>query len=122
MADPHASAVAGALGGAGLIASLTGAVGPVAAEWSIVLAAAIIGAAIAARDLETKSAGAVWWLMARGVGLSLLFTAGAARLLSSQIDVAASDLLWPLAGLIAWQQDRLYAVAIRFIPTRKDPP
>lgn len=119
MADPHTPAV---LGAAGAVAALSGVMGPVAAEWSIVLAAAIIGAAIAARDLETKTAGAVWWLMAKGVGMSLLFTSAAARLVAGQFPgMSAADLLWPLAGLIAWQQDRLAGLAARYLPKR-DPP
>ena len=118
-ADPHTPII---LGGAGAVAALSGVMGPVAAEWSVVLVAAIIGAAIAARDSETKTAGAVWWLILRGVGMSLAFTSIAARLLAGQIaGMAPADLLWPLAVLIAWKQDRL-AGLLRFLPTKRDPP
>lgn len=118
MADPHTSAAAGILGGAGLIASLTGAIGPVAAEWAIVLGAALVGAAIAARDRETPAGGAVWWIAARGIGMSLGLTALVAKLASVTTGLASADLLIPVAFVIAWKQEGLLSYAATLIPKR----
>lgn len=121
MAEPHSTAVAGALGGAGLIAALTGVVGQVGAGWATVLFASILGAGIAVGELETKSAGAAWWTMFKGVALALLFAAGAAEYVSPHLGMDPIHVLWPLSGFIAWQQGRVLDFARALWALRKGP-
>lgn len=116
MAAPDATGPA--LGGAALLAALGGVLGPLVAEWAVVLAAAVIGSGIAASHLETKTVGTVWWLVVRGVGMSLLFTAFAAGLASKAAGLHAVEILWPLSGLIAWQQERVLSLARLLLPKK----
>lgn len=117
MADPHPAVV---LGGAGLLSAIGGLAGTVAAEWSVVLLAAIVGAGAAAAELETKTLGAVWWLVVKGVCLALLFTAALATAAAKAIDVPPVELLLPLAGLIAYRQEKVIDL-VRLILPKKGP-
>lgn len=119
MADSQAPIV---IGSAGLLSAIGGIVGPLAAEWSIVLLAAVIGAAAAASEIETRTTSGVWWVMARGVALALLFAAAGATATAKLLGVPPSELLIPVAGLIAWRQERVLALVAKLLPIKKGAP
>lgn len=118
MAEPQTSTV---IGGAGLLVAVANLVGPLAAEWVLVLMFAAIGAAAAAIELETRTLRAVWWTLVRGVLLALVFSAAAASAAAKVFGVAPVEILFPLAGLIGYRQDKLAGLA-SLLWTRKGTP
>lgn len=94
-----------------LFATLAAAVGPLFAEWSLVIAGGFCGAFLAATTVPTDTLRAASLIFARGFVMAVLFTGLAAGFAAPYLGAAADWLLFPLAGLIAWRQDRLAEIA-----------
>lgn len=117
MAEPSTTGTT--LGGAALLAALGGVMGPLMAEWAVVLLGAFIGAIVAVGELETVTLRSAWWVMVRGLGLAVIVTGTAAELIAPYIGLGAPALLLAIAGLIGWRQTRLLADARALWPIKK---
>lgn len=117
MTEPATSVKGGSL----LLAALIAAMGPLLAEWVLIVLGGFIGSFLAVTALETLTFRGAAIVLARGVGMSALFTASAAALAAPHIGATVDLLLLPMAGLIGWQQDRLLSMIPRF-PAKKDIP
>ncbi len=115
--DGHGTAV----GGAALLAALGGVLGPIVAEWALVLFAGTVGVLAAISEMETseRTMAGMWWLFVRGLGLALLFTALIATGAAKLIGTSPTELLFPIAGLIAYRQRLALQLLAKFLPLKK---
>jgi hypothetical protein len=94
-----------------LFAALGAALGPLLAEWALILIGGFVGSFLAVSLLQTPTFRSAAVLLARGLGMSVLFTgiaaAALAALAPSTMRFSTDVLLLPTAGLIGWQQERL---------------
>lgn len=117
MSEPSSPTV----GGAALLASLAASLGPLLAEWALIFIGAFVGAFLAVTALQTLTVKAAVVVLLRGIGMALLFTGVAALMLSPILGQSAGALLLPVAGLIAWRQDKLLALGRRFFESKGMP-
>lgn len=115
--DGHGTAV----GGAALLAALGGVLGPLAAEWALIALAAVIGtlACISEMDTSERTLSGMWWIFVRGLGLSLLFTALIATAAAKALGVSPHEILWPVAGLLAYKQRLVLDLLAKLMPALK---
>lgn len=119
MADSHAPIV---IGGAALLSAFSGVVGPLVAEWTLVMGAAIIGAAALASETKTLTLREVWRIMVKSVAFALLFSAVLAIAAAKFLGVSPHELLIPVAGLLAYRQDRVIALVAKLLPIKRGTP
>ena len=117
MAEPTHTAGGGAL----LFATLAAALGPILAEWALMVLGGGLGAFLAASALETATLKAACVVFARGFVMAVLFTGTGAALLSHYTGLSPDGLLFALAGMIAWRQDKLADLAGAIFPRKPKP-
>lgn len=117
MTEPTTPSIGGAL----LLATLTAAVGPLLAEWALILVGGFVGSFLAVTALETLTLRAAAVVLARGLGMSLLFTGLLAALAAPHLGASSGALLLPVAGAIGWKQDRLLRY-FKLVTGKKDSP
>lgn len=98
-------------GGALLFATIAAALGPIMAEWSLVILGGGLGAFLAATAVETDTLRAAVIVFARGFVMAVLFTGTAAVLAAPYLGLSFDWLLFPMSGLIALRQDKLTDLA-----------
>jgi MFS family permease len=106
MAEPNSSAAVG-MGGAFGAAAISAALGPIVGPWAMVLVGAFLGAVWAVADADTPTAWAGVPIFLRGFIAAVLFTGTLSVLAAPHVGAAAEYLLFPLAGLLAWQHRRV---------------
>lgn len=116
MTEPTTSAGAGGL----LLAALAASLGPLLAEWALILVGGFVGSFLAVTALETMTMRGAATVLFRGLGMSCLFTGVAVTLAAPYVGASVDILLLPIAGVIGWQQDRLLGFAQRFL-AKKEP-
>ena len=117
MAEPTHTAGGGAL----LFATLAAALGPMLAEWALVILGGGLGAFLAASALETDTLKAACLVFVRGFVMAVLFTSAAAAVAAPYLGSTVDWLLFPLAGMIAWRQDKLVDLAGAIFPRKTKP-
>ncbi len=105
MAEPNSTAAT--FGGAFGVAAVSAALGPVVGPWAMVLVGAFLGAVWAVADSDTPNARAGLPIFLRGFAAATLFTGVLAVLAAPHVGHAAEVLLFPMAGLLAWQHRRV---------------
>lgn len=105
MAEPHSATAA--VGSAFGVAAISAALGPIVGPWAMVLVGAFLGAVWAVADADTKTAWAGVPVFLRGFIAAVLFTGVLATVAAPHVGAAAEFLLFPLAGLLAWQHRRV---------------
>lgn len=118
MAEPTTTTTTG---GALLLATLAAAMGPLLAEWTIVIVGAALGSFLAATSTPTDSLRRAVLIFVRGLVMGAAFTSMVAALIAPHVDVAAEFVLLPVAALIGWGQERLIGL-VRALATRKGVP
>lgn len=108
-----------AAGGSLLLAALAASLGPLLAEWALILVGGFVGSFLAVTALETMTIGRAAITLFRGVGMSTLFTGLAVSLAAPHVGGAVDLLLLPVAGVIGWQQDRLLGVVFQRFTGKK---
>ena len=104
MADPHSSTTIGSAFG---VAAISAALGPIVGPWAMVIVGAFLGAVWAVADADTPTAWAGVPIFLRGFIAAVLFTGALAVMAAPHVGAAAEYLLFPLAGLLAWQHRRV---------------
>lgn len=119
MTEPTTStAAAGPL----LLAALTAALGPLLGQWMLILVGGFVGSFLAVTAIETVTLGRACIVLARGVGMSGLFSGLAVVLLAPHVGASVDLLLLPVAGLIGWKQDRLLSLVESRFGAKKEAP
>jgi len=118
MTEPTTSTAGGTL----LLAALTASLGPLLAEWALILVGGFVGSFLAVTALETLTLGRAVVLLLRGVGMSGLFTGAAVALAAPHLGASVDLLILPVAGVIGWQQDRLLSMALTRLGLAKKEP
>jgi hypothetical protein len=94
-----------------LFAALGAALGPLLAEWALILIGGFVGSFLAVSLLPTPTIRSAARVLATGIGMAMLFTGVAAYLLSAMapatMKLSTDLLLLPVAGFIGWQQQRV---------------
>ena len=98
-------------GGALLFATLAATLGPLMAEWALIVLGGSMGAFLAATAIETETLKAAAVVFARGFIMAVLFTGATAAVAAPYMGYGVDLLLLPLSGIIAWRQDRLVDLA-----------
>jgi MFS family permease len=104
MAEPN---TATALGGAFGVAAISATLGPIVGPWAMVLIGAFLGAVWAVADADTPSVLSGVPIFLRGFIAAVLFTGLLAVMAAPHVGAAGEYLLFPLAGLLAWQHRRM---------------
>lgn len=116
MTEPTSTAGGSAL----LLAALGAALGPLLAEWALILVGGFVGSFLAVTALETMTLKGAAIVLFRGLGMSALFTGAAVALAAPHIGASVDLLLLPMAGVIGWKQDKLLGFAQRLL-SKKEP-
>lgn len=105
MAEPHASSATSL---AALSAASLGAlVGPTPAAWMLIVFGGLLGGFLAATAVETVGPRAAAIVVLRGTAAAILFTSVVALMAASWLSTPIDLVLFPTAGLIGWQFDRM---------------
>lgn len=104
MAEPHSSTTIGSAFG---VAAISASLGPVVGPWALVISGAFLGAVWAVADADTPTCWSGVPIFLRGFIAAVLFTGLLAVMVAPHVGAAAEYLLFPLAGLLAWQHRRV---------------
>ena len=102
MAEPQSSAASAF--GLGLVGA---ALGPVLGHWALVFVGAGLGAFLAVSAANTSTIGAAVRVFVTALVVAVLFTGIAATFAAPYVGTTVDVLIIPLAGLLAWQHDKL---------------
>lgn len=111
-----------AAGGSLMLAALGASLGPLLAEWSMILVGGFVGSFLAVTALKTLTISSAAITLARGVAMSSLFTGLAVWAAAPYLHASIDILLLPVAGVIGWQQDKLLGLLLQRFSGKKDAP
>jgi hypothetical protein len=114
MAEPQASV--GSAFGLGLVSAV---LGPVLGHWALVFVGAGLGAYLAVSAANTSTVRAALPIFARALTVAVLLTGITVTIASRYLGTTADVLIIPVAGILAWQHDKLGPLLTRALELLK---